>query len=1451
MIRICLLISIFFATLSLGPFAGNQSANAQNGEQEVFLQFRYQNVVNTYVSAVYESGDFYLSPRELFDALQIDLETDRGGMVLQGNYLGRGPYTIDLNNRRATFEDREIEFTADDYMISDLGFYLHPDLYYHLFELEFFVDFNNLSILLETGDTMPVVAQRDRERRRERLIRTQRELTRSYDQLIFDRNPSVFDGGFLDYNLTANVNTGPSGNTTNYLYSTNIGTEVLGGDFQGSIFGSYSQTATVLRSNGLRWRYGIRDNEWISTIVAGQTTTEGLAPAAITGVSVTNEPIEPRYLYGETAFTGTTEPNSEVELYRNNTLVDFAEADVSGEYRFVVPITYGTSQYTVRIYSPTGEMTQRDARLQIPFNFLPPGEVSYNINAGRLDNPIAGSTERGLASKGNLSAGITNWLTASGGVEYFEDFHEELPTFTGTLSSRFFTNYLISLQAANDAFYRASGSVIYPSNASLNVDYTRFNTQGGIYNSSRNLSLLRANLFTPFEIGSLPLFLRWSFTNEQRENSSIFRYRIDFNTRLGRTNFRISYRDTQTGRFEFQTTPTARVHISGTYNFGRTRQIPRFLRGVFLRSQMNVIPAISEIEDVEIQVSQNIFDRGRFQISAGRNLLGDFNLLRFSLAFDFNRFRSNSSFRSSRNSSILTQSIRGSAGFDSNHNRVLLSNRQQAGQAGIAVRTFVDSNNNGLFDKEEDELIPENAVRIDRAGGNTFSKKGINYISQLQPYRRYNMSVNKSVINNPLLVPDLDRFSLVTDPNQYKLIEIPFYMSGIVDGRVNRVRYGKKEGIGGIRLYLNQVNIAEGAERFSEELRTFSDGSFYSYEIPPGDYEIEVDPSQLEFLGVETEKEKLTFTLRALAEGDFVEGLEINLVPEGEQRDEEQKFTPFSAVFDHYGIDRAALNPRECLYGFQIGTYTDFSESVEYTDQTGKQTGIPFDLHYESNDRNYIVRTATLFSISELEVALVNIKPFVDPENFVLISECSDEIETLLQTTVSNRYSIQLGSFDNEPNAREFAEKLDTHENIDTVIEYDPGAGIYRVTTPPLTGQAALYETSRQIASVPEIQNSYIQTSQGRDEDRNALPFRLRLATFPAVHPAAAYAKSINQAFNVGAYIQRNGPDIYEVLTEREFNRDELYEMIKSIASVTEFEKPIVLKSGMERSAPGIIPVPEDDRTIPDGMTLNEYLTESGLEIGADFSECRFPVQIGSFADILNATHLAIYFQDKFKTDISLYFNENTNLYGLRTESYSSVFEALQQIESFKEIDSSNQLALVVQCNLTDENQPPIRSKFVVPLVQYFNENQAKLRAREIENRFGVKTTARDIHSGQYFTIYAGPFDNYNEAQIAGEVLQNFQTDRELSIILDPQTKNRLNFKFQLHLGAFARADEAIKIANFIKEQSERMPEASSDFLGYLHLKDSETFLSWSNFIDFVQNVNVYRELNINYLIFE
>ena len=126
--------------------------------------------------------------------------------------------------------------------------------------------------------------------------------------------------------------------------------------------------------------------------------------------------------------------------------------------------------------------------------------------------------------------------------------------------------------------------------------------------------------------------------------------------------------------------------------------------------------------------------------------------------------------------------------LDRTNGQFVWDNRQQVGRAGISVRMYVDENGSDTYDEGE-QIIPGNALRLHRASGRQVSKEGISRLTQLQPYRTYNFIINEAYVRNPTLVPRYREFSMVTDPNRYRQLDVPFIVTGIIDGTVYRVLY--------------------------------------------------------------------------------------------------------------------------------------------------------------------------------------------------------------------------------------------------------------------------------------------------------------------------------------------------------------------------------------------------------------------------------------------------------------------------------------------------------------------------------------------------------------------------------------------------------------------------------------------------------------------------------------
>ncbi|PQB06742.1 hypothetical protein BST83_05920 [Polaribacter filamentus] len=73
---------------------------------------------------------------------------------------------------------------------------------------------------------------------------------------------------------------------------------------------------------------------------------------------------------GSYTVTDTTEPNWTVELYINDILIDFTQADAAGLYVFKVPIVYGYTVIKLKFYGPLGEERTEERIKNTPYSFM-------------------------------------------------------------------------------------------------------------------------------------------------------------------------------------------------------------------------------------------------------------------------------------------------------------------------------------------------------------------------------------------------------------------------------------------------------------------------------------------------------------------------------------------------------------------------------------------------------------------------------------------------------------------------------------------------------------------------------------------------------------------------------------------------------------------------------------------------------------------------------------------------------------------------------------------------------------------------------------------------------------------------------------------------------------------------------------------------------------------------
>ncbi|MFN3529814.1 MAG: hypothetical protein ACK417_07845 [Bacteroidia bacterium] len=854
---------------------------------EVTLILGYPALGQVYLSAAFRGEAPLLAAGELLNMLYIPYDRNNGGLGMKGAYPSNADrWEIDPVNLQYVHNGQRKMLNANKFFLGETDIFLTTDLFEELFGIELTVNPYALMVSLRSEKPLPIDERRKRQEVRKRLKENAPENILKTFPMMYPRRRSLFAPGMLDYNVGVFGGQG----FTQYNYTLNGGMELLGGDIQGSLGGFRSEATNAMNWSNVRWRYVFKGgmdamgNPLISEISLGQINVSGPQGGRVRGISINNNPVVPRRVLDLFAIEGFTEPDSEIELLIGGQLVDFTRADELGYYRFTSPITYGTIRIGLRIYTPQGEVLMEDRQLQIPFTFVPRGVLTYNLQAGLEERAFQQGVSDDVIAHADMAYGVTNNLTVRAGMNHFTD-TSGLPVYTpyGSASMRIFDQYLLNVDYLPNQMARANGSVFYANNTSLNFSYTEFYSQTQL-NFLRQLREANVNYFVPLRIFKQASGFRIGAERYWYSDGEEFRYQVDVNTRIGPVITRLNYREEILNNRETEASIKRLATASLTYTVPRTPGLPVFVRGMFFRVQLrHDMKRFDPTALGGLQFSQTVFKTGRLTIAYDRDIVNRGNQLQLGLLWDLKSVRSGTitNLRSQRRNVDVTygQNLSGSIGMDLRTGTFLPTNRDQVGRAGVTVRMFVDENDNGVYDKGE-EIIPAKYVKLDQSATMYLGSDGLLRITQLQSYWTYRLTVDQNALPDASLSPRYTKFSFVADPNRFKMIDIPVYRTGTIEGFVYRSKGGGMlDPQPGLRLIMHREGDAEPLK----PIRTFSDGGFYAFGLIPGNYTMVVDSTQLKYMRVVQSPDTLRFTIRAVADGDWIDNLEIRLIPPPEK----------------------------------------------------------------------------------------------------------------------------------------------------------------------------------------------------------------------------------------------------------------------------------------------------------------------------------------------------------------------------------------------------------------------------------------------------------------------------------------------------------------------------------------------------------------------------------------
>ncbi len=794
-------------------------------------------------------NDAFLPVQELFNILQlknVEITTGIIGFIIHPD----STYHINYQEREINYRNKTYKLTEADYIESSIGNYLRSDFFGKIFGLNTKFSFRNLSLSLETDKELPVIKEMRLQKMRENLDRVKGVV--SPDTILPQRRP-FFKPGTLDWGV---VTTQQSEIEDDNRLMLGLGTMFLGGET--NVMLNYSTRVPFdSRNQFYQWRYVDNDNSLIKQLTAGRIFTRSTSSlfAPVSGVQISNSPMQNRRSFGSYLLNDYTDPRWTVELYVNNVLVDFTQADASGFYSFEVPLMYGNTAVSLRFYGPWGEERVEERVINIPYNFVPKNEFEYTLSAGVVENE-----DWNRFSRLNLNYGLSNAVTIGGGAEYLSEVESgEVMPFLNT-SARIASGLLFSGEYMLGVKGEALLSYRSPRNFQVDLNYIKYDEDQTAINFNY-LEERKISFSAPIRARNFSLFSRFSI-------NQIIMPTTEFTTAqllLSGAVMGISTNFTTYGLYnDGMDEPTIYSSLSQTYRLPNKFLFSPQVQYDFSRSQFN---------NLILELERPIFRQGFLNVAYENNFLRDAHIFEVGLRYAFNFAQTSVTSRLGNRNSSFVQSARGSLMLDDNTGIIMASNRTAMSRAALTIIPFLDLNHNGIKDKMEPG-VPGLALR-NKSGRLTYnSDQTILRITELQPYIDMILEIDPVSLDNIAWKIPNPTMLVQTLPNHFQEIYMPVEVMGEVGGMVYFKDESGTRGQG--RIIINILN-AEGNQ--AARILSEGDGYFTHLGLPPGKYTAQVDAEQLQNLGYEASPEKMEFEIEVDEYGDIVDTLEFTLSP--------------------------------------------------------------------------------------------------------------------------------------------------------------------------------------------------------------------------------------------------------------------------------------------------------------------------------------------------------------------------------------------------------------------------------------------------------------------------------------------------------------------------------------------------------------------------------------------
>lgn len=788
--------------------------HATSDELFIISQLKYgEEVLSDEVFAYQEGAVQYLPIQLLAELLMLPIQVDADTSSLNGWYLDP-ERLIELSNGLLSYWVNKGVCEIPDGLIfyDDWDLYLDVKLIESMFGLVILFDASRQRFTIQASDDIPLSLLLARQKKFKAFEAEQKRQASQHILAIDSQNALVGDlAGHLDLGLV-------SQNITGVQKVSDEGFVQVRSDLgRHNAYIGYSWSDSGKYLNGYVEKF--QENHWIKHYRIGSVdthslplvseSTTGLGIKVTAGDGFTHD-------FRNIVIEGEIEPDWDVELYRNNSLISMQHVGADAKYRFTdVPFYMGTNQYQLRFFGPNGESRSEQFSRTLDNSVLEQG--SFGVNFGAMVREGDALKQFYLHSNWALTDHITTGLSLVNQENADGDW-QFIPKVNMNLLGG---QNLLQLNFAHNGGGYAIGTVLQGSQKKFDwgADWQLFNEYNSWENSQSQLAQeVNVNLNTNLDTSSLSL----SVSGNWKQYTHTGEY-LQLNGRVAGQFKRLSYsNDIRWQSNHSQDIVNDRIAVSGK------------LSEWYLRSYLdiNILPDI-ELNQWVINANTSLSDDFNYQLEVNYQAKeAKQHSMRNSISYLFEQNTVRLVVENFSDGNWFTQ-LKWSSSFlwQPSAGLFMVDRASYLNTGAITIKAFQDDNANGEHDEGEPPVEGLSFSGHNKSGLKT-DHNGELLITHLQTTQPQRLRLNENSLSDPFLVPLANVISVRPHPGHIEQILYPIVYTAEIEGQVFTASGSPAKGLA--------IELKNKSSDRKYTVRVEFDGVFIFDHIVPGDYQLNI-----------------------------------------------------------------------------------------------------------------------------------------------------------------------------------------------------------------------------------------------------------------------------------------------------------------------------------------------------------------------------------------------------------------------------------------------------------------------------------------------------------------------------------------------------------------------------------------------------------------------------------